>query len=885
MTHTLTKAITALTLAVASFLPANAQDAFFVYRNDGQFNVFYNDMIDSIVFSEIDLDSIVHEEFVVQEFHTPDSIYRIPIASIDSVGFQKPGTIYEKDVIQLNGNLFDYLISEDSMSLIFDSTIPSSLLPKVGDKLATVELSDKLPFGFAGLVREVQEDSCGYIVSCDTLQFEEVMYRFYGVNEIVLKQEEPQISYFSKSYSRPFYIDPIKWNDIPIEYSWALGISPNGKTYFGKECGARSVISLEMPTFNGIVTYVIDKIISLSYYNINADIDIHSTTRTDIVGKTYCEHTLLENPNPTTITPWGIPFYFNPKLTIGVEGEIVVGFTNSCNVHFDVDIVYYPYSAVTPAFPIASTLINTQKCIPKVTYTNTEWEHIAGNVSIQAGFTAEIGIGFKECWIGGEYGTKGNFGIEIDLDMENLEKLLTSSTPQNTRLYDTLKDVYVERKFDPVINILSLNADIFGKGNVKFNMLSIDLPTINKKTWDFLPKFAATRATGNKKNADVATLEASTCITNDCIMPYTVGFTLFDNDGNMIGTPQWREEPFKTIGDEPFIRYAKTWDNIETGKKYHVYPTLKLFGIDVLATPKDDIAFGAIKTLEADPSVNSATLHGHFKWEEDYESILTYGFIYGENKSLTIDSGTNIVAAGNNNGNYTASVEGLSEETTYYYRAYLFVDGEYFYAEEVKSFKTKKKEISEEVDLGLSVNWRGWNVGATKPEEYGNYFAWGETSQKEYYAWQSYFENPYDENNEWIGSATTTDVAGTDKDAATVILGEKWRMPTYEEVKELMGKCSWTWSDYNGVKGYTVESNVAGYEGNFIFLPAAGNYDKTSIKQEGSYGGYWSSTPLDSESKAAAYIFYFYGETIHSTQSSNRYTGRTIRPVTPKEDQ
>ena len=110
-------------------------------------------------------------------------------------------------------------------------------------------------------------------------------------------------------------------------------------------------------------------------------------------------------------------------------------------------------------------------------------------------------------------------------------------------------------------------------------------------------------------------------------------------------------------------------------------------------------------------------------------------------------------------------------------------------------------------------------------------------------------------------------------------------MPTYEEVKELMEKCSWTWSDYNGVKGYTVESNVAGYEGNFIFLPAAGNYDKTSIKQEGSYGGYWSSTPLDSESKSAAYIFYFYGETIHSTQSSNRYTGRTIRPVTPKEDQ
>jgi hypothetical protein len=105
------------------------------------------------------------------------------------------------------------------MSLTFDAAIPSTLLPKVGDKLATVELSDKLPFGFAGLVREVKEDSCGYIVSCDTLQFEEVMYRFYGVNEIVLKQEEPQISYFSKSYSRPFYLPPINFENIHLNLS------------------------------------------------------------------------------------------------------------------------------------------------------------------------------------------------------------------------------------------------------------------------------------------------------------------------------------------------------------------------------------------------------------------------------------------------------------------------------------------------------------------------------------------------------------------------------------------------------------------------------------------------------------------------------------------
>lgn len=874
MKHALLKLAITLAFAVSAILPSNAQDAFFVYRNDGQFNAFFNDEIDSIVCSNIDLDSIVHEEFVVQEFHTPDSIYRIPIASIDSVGFQKPGTIYEKDVIQLNGSLFDYLISEDSMSLTFDATIPSSLLPKVGDKLATVELSDKLPFGFAGLVREVREDTCGYIVSCDTLQFEEVMYRFYGVNEIVLKQDEPQTRSYRKSYSRPFAIEPIKFDDFPIDFSLAIGFSPNGKTYFGKEWGARSVISLEMPTFNGIVTYVIDKIKLLNHFHLNADIDLHSTTKTDIIGKTYCEHTILESPNPTTVI-WGIPFYLNPKLTIGIDGEMVIGFTEYENVHYDVDIVYYPR-----LYGVSSMIMNTINCKSHTTYTDTEWEHITGSLSIQTGFSAEIGLGFKECWIGGEYGVKAKFGIETDLDLENLEKILIASTPQNTKLYDTLKDVYVDGRIDPILNILSVNADFIpGISNLRFNIFGLDLPTTKTMKWDFLPKFASTRAIGGKENADGTSLEASTLITNDCIIPYTVGFTLFDNDGNKIGEPQWRDEKFKSRGDEPFVRYAKTWDNVETGKKYHVYPTLKFFGFDVLASPKDDIAFGAITTLDADAGVNTATMRGNVKWEEGHESIFNYGIIYGTNPSLTVNSGTMIAAAGNTDGDFSVFVDGLEDDTQYYYRAYLFVDGEYFYAEEVKSFKTKP---ADEVDLGLSVNWRSWNVGATKAEEDGNYFAWGETEQKEEYTWQTYFENPYDENDDWVGCATTTDITGSDKDAATVVLGEKWRTPTSEEMKELMDNCTWTWTTMNGVNGYMVESNVAGYEGNYIFLPAAGNYDKKDVKNKGTYGGYWTSTPLSSESKAAAYNLYFYGETILSTQNSNRYTGRSIRPVCEK---
>ena len=259
-------------------------------------------------------------------------------------------------------------------------------------------------------------------------------------------------------------------------------------------------------------------------------------------------------------------------------------------------------------------------------------------------------------------------------------------------------------------------------------------------------------------------------------------------------------------------------------------------------------------------------------------NILDFGVCYSSSAETPTIKNSPFKQAGNEK--FSVLLEGLKANTEYYYRTYLGIDGEYVYGD-VKSFKTKK-ELTEEVDLGLSVNWRGWNVGATKPEEYGNYFAWGETEQKEEYTWQTYFENPYDENDDWVGCATTTDITGSDKDAATVVLGEKWRTPTSEEIKELMDNCTWTWTTMNDVNGYMVESNVAGYEGNYIFLPAAGNYDKKEVKNKGTYGGYWTSTPLSSESKAAAYNLYFYGETILSTQNSNRYTGRSIRPVCEK---
>ena len=169
------------------------------------------------------------------------------------------------------------------------------------------------------------------------------------------------------------------------------------------------------------------------------------------------------------------------------------------------------------------------------------------------------------------------------------------------------------------------------------------------------------------------------------------------------------------------------------------------------------------------------------------------------------------------------------------------------------------------VDLGLSVKWATFNVGATSPEEYGHYFAWGETSPKE----------EYTEENSLTYEKEMSDIAGNVQyDAATANWGGDWRMPTKAEQEELSNNCTWTWTTQNGVNGY----NVKGPNGNSIFLPAAGNRYGSSLNAAGSYGGYWSSAPYGSYYVISACSLNFNSD----GQGMGYYTrgrGLSVRPV------
>ena len=169
------------------------------------------------------------------------------------------------------------------------------------------------------------------------------------------------------------------------------------------------------------------------------------------------------------------------------------------------------------------------------------------------------------------------------------------------------------------------------------------------------------------------------------------------------------------------------------------------------------------------------------------------------------------------------------------------------------------------VDLGLSVKWATCNLGASTPEEYGNYYAWGEISPK--------LEYTTDNCIAWEKS--WSDIGGDpSRDAARANWGGSWRMPTEAEFLELYEKCTWTRTTQNGNEGYKVTSKKNSQS---IFLPAAGSRCGDELLCDGEYVYYWSSTP-HKFSIDDAYYLYFRTD-YHGVFSSSRYFGLPARPV------
>ena len=209
--------------------------------------------------------------------------------------------------------------------------------------------------------------------------------------------------------------------------------------------------------------------------------------------------------------------------------------------------------------------------------------------------------------------------------------------------------------------------------------------------------------------------------------------------------------------------------------------------------------------------------------------------------------------------------------------------------------KPKEYPVAEAIDLGLpsGTKWASWNVGASKPEEYGGYYAWGETEEKDIYNEVTYmYASGLDEDGNglyddyhsdtkllgvWLHIGD--DIAGTEYDVAHMKWGDSWRMPSDDQIQELMDNCERTWTRQNGTNGIL----LTGPNGNSVFLPAAGSRSNDDLINEGSYGGFWSSSLYSLRENHADVLSIDDGENVRLT-ASKRNWGRSIRAViTPEE--
>ena len=263
-----------------------------------------------------------------------------------------------------------------------------------------------------------------------------------------------------------------------------------------------------------------------------------------------------------------------------------------------------------------------------------------------------------------------------------------------------------------------------------------------------------------------------------------------------------------------------------------------------------------------------ATLSGVVSGTTDEISC---GIIYGTASNITSLNNKRVGAY--YNGAYSIDVSYLQPGTTYYYCAYAVIGGEELYGE-VREFTTNILiDGFEAVDLGLSVKWATHNVGAESPEDYGDYFAWGETTTKSSYAESnSVTHGLSDSELITLGIIDANGNLTVAYDAATANWGDKWRIPTLNEIQELINNCTWKWTVMNDVNGY----EVTGTNGNSIFLPTAGYRRNNMSPFFKDLYGYYSSATISMD---GVYCLHFRSDIYEWNNFDNRAYGLVVRPI------
>lgn len=698
---------------------SKAQNAYYFHFHDKGIQVFYTDMVDSMTVSKVDLDGIEHDDFVTQQVWMNDTVFNYALADIDSVSFVTPSTIYQPGVVKLEDGLENYVVSQDSLTIIFRTDTPSDLLPRKKDKLVYLRQTDLFPAGFAGEVVEVVKENSGYKVDCTLASLSDIFVRYYSTSNdnVQTRAINPiyghgEAIWEAKDLTYPLTDELLPFISEESDDDDAFSVDNDASISLSPKVSLRG--TLIVTPEEG--TYVC--VSSNGTFDVTSNFSLNGSLKVDKVWRFTGEKR------------WQACIPNCPLLVAFVDPGVFVDASLSASVDATVN------QKVSSAFLLNMSTkrrenLRNQPLTFKIQETNFD---VGGSVKgeLNAGVYTEIGIavndiGFCKNDIAKLY-ARGEVGIHVGGDLEVNSKFLKEGI-KNTEAYETLRNSGIWSNFYwgaaigyqldlPIIN-LNFGQEIEWEGHIGEPLFDKCLaPTI-------------TSPNAYREHGDFSTITAKADVEGDCLMPVEVGFGAFDSNGNKVASKYYS----KKFANEnsSFSDYSVALENMSTVKDYELSPVIKLFGHELKAYPSVDVEKTlTLSTYEAtDVTESSAKISGGLIGYDKNTENPKVGLVYGT-KDAFMQGHATYVSCGTVNGSpsrvFEQTLSGLKDETEYLYVAKAELDGEIVYADTL-SFTTLKKEKDEtSLKEGLALfyestggaNWKqngGW-LDNTKPLDY-----------------------------------------------------------------------------------------------------------------------------------------------------------------------
>jgi len=586
-----------LALLVGS-LPISAQEskqyALYNYRNDGDFDAFMNVDIDSITYSCFDLDSVEHEDIVVQEVWTPAQVYRIPIEAIDSIGFRAPKTEYREGVFFITEQHVPYVKAIDDLNITFDSSTPASLLPSVGQVLVTETSEGLLDDGFAGRVTSIRNTEGGVEYVCEPVSLSDIFEQFSFVSKCSTESDMDVKSYLAKAPRRSFY-------DIGIDEVIKIDLDE-------VDCTPRDDDEEKIP-------------VSFRY---KPEMDITclvSVVKSQpAVAKVLFHHSHSLYIKAKYEAEWGDSkeWWFSKKdirihIPIAAVDAVIKPYVNfgafvdwNCKVKFEYEL---PLLKFEQTFGLDYSEYRPEE--DRVQFINeTEFIHDDPTISLSLDGSLAFGLALK---LGAKLIHKKLLNFEaifhVGPELKGHVDLSTDRIGEDANLYRQLKNTTVE--LDGYVAIPQASYQYFGSGvklakrgtwkgakwsnkipktedllpNDKYpDGYMIDWPV---KKWYIVPHFNVPEVYEASSTSAVATLYPY----QNLLLPVKLGMA-FEN----YTTGEVIEQDYGSYWGENHNAesdYVRTFDNLKASNIYKVYPTVSLLGMKMHAGPSTDYGVSA----------------------------------------------------------------------------------------------------------------------------------------------------------------------------------------------------------------------------------------------------------------------------------------------------